>query len=235
MTNIEKELLQLKDDIIEMMFLVESQLQKSKKAFTKLKTGLAKEIHRMEARVNSMAHSINKDCENIIALYNPVASDLRLVLAAIKIVINLERIGDHADNIARYVRKEILVEPYDDEILEKVGFDEIFSTALEMVKEAIAGFHNEDTEIARKVFDKDAAINAIYKKSAPILSEYIQAHPDQTSRMLYLFSIINKLERVGDLATNISEETIFYIEAELKLPSKKKKSSSKSSSKDDKK
>jgi phosphate transport system protein len=215
MTNLERELKDLKGMILKMMYLVENQLKKSKKAFSKQKVGLAKEIHQMENRVNSMELNINKECENIIALYNPVASDLRLVLAILKIAINLERIGDHADKIARYVRKEKITKPYDDKLLENIGLDKIFDTALLMVNEAIEGFHSENTEIARDVFEKDEIINGVFKNTIKVLRDYLKETPDSISSLFYMFSILNKLERVGDLAKNIAEETIFYIEAEL--------------------
>lgn len=215
MTNLERELKDLKGLILQMMYLVEKQLEKSKKSFSKQKVGLAKEIHQMENRVNSMELTINKECENIIALYNPVAGDLRLVLAILKIATNLERIGDHADKIARYVRKEKITEPYDEQLLTEIGFDKIFSTALIMVNEAIEGFHTENPETARDVFIKDEIINEVHKNTIKILNKYLKEHPEKSSSLFFLFSILNKLERVGDLCKNIAEETIFFIEAEM--------------------
>jgi len=223
MTNLERELTQLKGDIIGMMHLVQSQLKKSNKAFAKQSVSMAKEIHKVENRVNATELAISKDCENLIALYNPVAGDLRLVLAALKIVIYLERIGDHADKIARYVRKEKLAGEIDQKLLEAVSFDAIFDTALEMVNDAIDGFINEDTEVARLVFVKDEIVNKFYRKAVEALATKKAAHKEELLNVLYLFSIINKLERVGDLAKNIAEETIFYVEAKVLKHGKKKK------------
>jgi phosphate transport system protein len=224
MTNLERELIQLKEDIISMMHLVQNQLKKSNKAFAKQSVSLAKEIHKAENRVNATELNISKDCENIIALYNPVAGDLRLVLAALKIVIYLERIGDHADKIATYVRKEKIEGEIDPKLLEAVSFDAIFETALEMVNDAIDGFINEDTDVARLVFVKDEIVNKFYKKALSILAGKKTDHSEDPINILYLFSIINKLERVGDLSKNIAEETIFYVEAKvLKHPNVKKK------------
>lgn len=227
MINLEKELTQLKSDIIEMMELVRKQLAKSSQAFAKQSVSLAKEIHRSEDRVNAMELGINKDCENIIALQNPVATDLRLLLAAIKIVIYLERIGDHADKIARYVRKERIIEPINPMLLDAIKFDAIFETALEMVSDAIDGFINEDTELARLVFVKDQTLNILQVNAIQKLAE-IGEKPQQEPQekfinILSLFSIANKLERIGDLSKNIAEETIFYVEAKVLRHHKKKK------------
>ncbi len=219
MTNLEKELQQLKEDIIEMMHLVQSQLAKSSKAFSQQSIPQSKEIHRTENRVNAMELGISKHCENIIALYNPVASDLRLVLAAMKIVIYLERIGDHADKIARYVRKEQITDPINPKLLEAIRFDTIFEIAQEMVNDAIDGFINEDTEVARLVFVKDQNLNKLQVKAIETLARTGEKQDapmaEKLIHILYLFSIINKLERVGDLSKNIAEETIFYVEAKV--------------------
>jgi phosphate transport system protein len=225
MTNLERELKLLKEEVVDMMLLVHKQLEKSKVAFVDQDISLSKEIHRGETRVNALELSIDKDCENIIALYNPVASDLRLVLATLKITTNLERIGDHADKICRYVRKKEIIKPYDPKLLAAIGFEEIFNTALEMVEDAIRGFHEENTNISRGVFIKDETINEGFKKATSVLSGYRSKikDPEEVAKLLYLFSILNKLERVGDLAKNIAEETIFYVEAQIFKDPKKKK------------
>lgn len=213
MTALESHLAQLKENIIVMMQLVESQLKKSREAFASQDIALAKEIHQVESRVDAQDLSIDKDCENIIALYNPVASDLRFVLASFKIVAHLERIGDHADKIARYVRKKQIRHQYDQDLLDSVRFDEMFDTAIEMLNNAIRAFVDEDTSRAREVFVRDAVLNEIYQASSKRIDRYTSDAIPHLDRILYLFSIINKLERVGDLAKNIAEETIFYTDA----------------------
>jgi phosphate transport system protein len=214
MTNLERELIQLKEDIASMMQLVYNQLEKAEVAFAKQKVSLAREIHQLENRVNALDLSIDKDCENMIALFNPVAGDLRLILAATKIVSHLERIGDHADKIARYIRKKQIKNAFTDELLESVRFYEMFDNALEMVEMATQAFVNEDSELAREVFVKDSLMNEIYTEASRQITEGVDKKTNLEA-MLYLFSIINKLERVGDLSKNIAEETIFYVEAKV--------------------
>lgn len=196
-----------------MMELVEKQLTRSKESFANQDVGLAKEIHQIEARVDAQDLSIDKACEHIIALYNPVASDLRFVLASFKIVSHLERIGDHADKIARFVRKRQIKQTYDKFLLNSVRFDEMFVTAIRMVHMAIQAFVNEDSSMARKVFMEDVTMNEIFKASSAQIDRYTNDNSQRLDLILYLFSIINKLERVGDLAKNIAEETIFYTDA----------------------
>jgi len=101
MTNLDTELKLLKDNILELMFLVKNQLEKGKKALDDFDKDLAHEITADEKRVDSLELTIDRDCENILALHNPVAVDLRLVMASFKINSDLERIGDHATSISK--------------------------------------------------------------------------------------------------------------------------------------
>src|ERR1044072_757467 len=103
MNHLEKEIKALKDEVLNMWSLVQSQLTKSKKALLSFDEVLAREITVKEDRVNAYELKIDLDCENILALSSPVAVDLRFVLAALKINTNLERIGDIAEGIARFV------------------------------------------------------------------------------------------------------------------------------------
>ena len=214
-TNFERELDQLKKDIIKMMIIVSSQLEKAEVAFTNQDIAIAKEIHQIEKRVDASDLSIDKDCENLIALYNPVAGDLRLILASIKIISNLERVGDHADKIARYVRKKQVKEPYPNTLLKAVKLDKLFQEAQEMMEIAIAAFIDEDSVIAREVFAKDVVMNEIYSEAIDKLNDYAEEKDIPVNLLLYLFSVINKLERIGDLAKNVAEETIFYLDAKV--------------------
>ncbi len=215
MTNFERELDQLKKDIIKMMILVSSQLEKSEVAFSNQDVAIAKEIHHIERRVDASDLSIDKECENLIALYNPVAGDLRLILASIKIISNLERVGDHADKIARYVRKKQIKNAYPKKLLQSVKLDVLFDEAQAMMEIAIQAFIEEDSAVAREVFAKDIIMNEIYSNAITQMHHYAEKKDAPTNQLLYLFSVINKLERVGDLAKNIAEETIFYLDAKI--------------------
>jgi len=215
LTNLERELTKLKEGIIGMMDLVCNQMERSEKCFTTLDQALAKQVHHFEKLVDSSDLNLDKECENIIALYNPVASDLRFVLASLKIISNLERVGDHADKIARYVRKGQIETSYPSELLTSVRLAEMFDLALEMLETATQAFIEEDTGLARDVFEKDITMNKIYSSAIKKMQKFAKVKDARTDMLLYLFSVINKLERVGDLAKNIAEETIFHLEAKV--------------------
>ena len=221
MSHIDNELDYLREMSIEMLELVKSQLEKSKTALIDFNIDLAEEIVRTELRVNALELNIDKECENIIALHQPVATDLRFILATLKSVSDIERIGDHADGIAKSIidRKD----PYKLELLKAIRIESMFDFTIEMFDDIITSLTNKDTEIARKVFKKDKELNEHFRSSKKIIGEELTRVPDSGITLLALFSVIAKLERTGDLLTNVGEEIIFYIDAEILKHKKKNK------------
>lgn len=221
MAQLDTEIGLLNDDILELMYLVKTQLEKGHKAFIDFDEDLAIDITINEKRVDALELKIDRDCENILALFNPVAVDLRFVIASFKINSDLERLGDHADSIAKYIMD--FGEPIDEEIIKKMRIDEMFETAIQMMSHIFSAFISEDTQLARKVFAKDKILNEINRGISNVTASLINENGKQVEEYLYLFSIIRKLERVGDLLKNVAEEIIFYIEAKV-LKHKKDKS-----------
>lgn len=205
----------LRTTIGEMMEAVKSQMTRAKTALETLDKDMAHEIMTLEKKVNAMDININKACENILALYNPLAMDLRFVLACLNVNNQLERMGDHAESIADYILSGEISEPFGADVLEAVEFNRAFEISLNMIDDAIYSFLNEDTEIAKWVFGKDLTLNKINKEFPTILTTLVQQNPEKTRSFLFLFSIMKKLERIGDLAKNIAEETVFYVDAKL--------------------
>lgn len=219
MTHLDIELKQLKQDMTEMFVLVNSQLEKSRQAMIDFDKDLAREVRVNEKRVNSFELKLDRDCENIIALFNPVAVDLRLVLACMKINSNLERIGDIAEGIAHFVLS-INTAP-DKDLIAKTQIIEMFDTAIAIVADVTTSFETEDTKLARNVFMKDELLDEINMAANNAVAEFIKLNLDKINQSLYLLSTIRKLERVGDQSKNIAEEIIFYVEAKV-LKHKKK-------------
>ena len=213
MTHLEVELPKLRNNLIEMMDVVQSQIDKGYEAVKTFDRALAYEIIATEKRVNALELKIDRDCENYLALYNPVAVDLRYIMASFNINSTLERVGDNAESIARYILH--FEEPLSPEMKERLQFDKMFQTAVGMFDDAIEAYKEEDTKMARKIFKRDLIINDIYLNSPQVIEELIKENPDKIRQLLYVFSIIKKLERIGDLAKNIAEELIFYIEAKV--------------------
>ena len=222
MTHLEEELGLLRNELTNMWELVISQLVKTNEALLQFDKDLAREVVATEKRVNSLELKIDRDCENIFALYNPVAVDLRTVLAVLKMNNNLERNGDIAEGIAKYI---IFADhPFDPELLEKTRILEMYSEINNILEDVLKAFETDDAKMARGVFKRDEIVDEINLNANNVVADFIRLHPDKIEESLYILSAIRKLERVGDHCKNIAEEIIFYVEAKvLKHKSKKKK------------
>lgn len=205
---------------IEMLNLCRKQLENARDAFFNHDSELAEEVIHTENRVNALDLKIDRDCERFIALHNPVASDLRFVLALRKINFDLERVGDHSYGISKYIVE--IDTPIDARLIEKMRVEEMFETALSMLENITDAYTEADTKLARKVFKKDKILNKINMLSFGIISEEVKADAQLIDQFLLLFSVIKKVERIGDLMTNIAEEIIFFREAEVVKHRKKK-------------
>jgi phosphate transport system protein len=213
MTQLETELQQLKDEVKNMWGLVRSQLLKALSSLLNFDRDLAREIVLMEKRVNASELKIDRDCENIFALYTPVAIDLRFLLAVLKINSNLERIGDIAEGIAKYILSA--ERKFTEELLETTQLIEMYRESILMLEDTLLAFETEDTVLARKVFEKDEFLDNININANNRICEYLKDYTEDLNQALYALSIIRKLERVGDQSKNIAEEIIFYIEAKV--------------------
>ncbi|MDF2433204.1 MAG: phosphate transport system protein [Mucilaginibacter sp.] len=213
MTPLENEITALKKELVSMWILVQSQLNKAKEAMVQFDKDLAREVLIKEKRVNAFELKIDLDCENIFALYCPVAVDLRFLLAALKINTNLERIGDIAAGIAIYVVESSV--NFDVKALESTSLLRMYEEAVNILIDARTAFEKEDTVLARSIFKRDDVLDAINESAPTAIAEVIKANPESIIETLYMLSIIRKLERVGDQSKNIAEEIIFYVEAKI--------------------
>ncbi|HEY5408645.1 MAG TPA: phosphate signaling complex protein PhoU [Ginsengibacter sp.] len=213
MTQFETELQDAKSEIINMWDLVLLQLTKAKDAMLRFDKDLAREVISKEKRVNAFELKIDRDCENIFALYCPVAIDLRFLLAVLKINNNLERIGDIAEGIARYIVDSPV--KYNAEILEAAEVIKMFEDSISILTDTRVAFEFENTLLARTIFSRDDILDDINKRADDNISKFIRKDPDVISQSLYILSIIRKLERVGDQSKNIAEEIIFFVEAKV--------------------
>ena len=223
MTHLEEELVQLKEELTAMGEMVTNQLEKTRQALLEFDKDLASEIVATEKRVNARELKIDRDCENIFALYNPVAMDLRLVLAVLKINNNLERTGDIAEGIAKFIINAD--SPFHPDLLEKTEILRMYDETHSIQEDVLVAFSNDDSKLARSIFRRDESIDKINNNAHHAVSSYIKEHPERLDEALYILSMIRKLERVGDHCKNIAEEIIFNVEARVvKHKSTKKKS-----------
>jgi phosphate transport system protein len=212
---VEAELDALKKETIEMWTLVYNQVQRAGDAVLTLDKDQARQIIMRERRVNAFELKIDSDVEDMIALYNPVAVKLRFVLATLKINTNLERIGDFAEGLARFVL-DFTGPALDPELVRKLRLAEMIDQVKCMLQTLFDAFEKESADVATKVFEMDQKVDDINHASITILTEYIMESPENNaSDALQMGGIFRKLERIGDHATNMAEEIVFYLDAKV--------------------
>lgn len=212
--HIDLELFKLKSSLQEMWLLVEKQITKAEIALLKYDKSIAREILSREKMVNALELKIDSECENFIARNNPVAIDLRLALAYLKINGNLERIGDFAEGIAEFVLKN-MSEKLPEDFANRLRIEEMFDEVSQMFTLAKESLSDENSEKAEKVFGLDNLVDEINYASTKIISKEIQNNPQKAEEYLYLQAVIRKLERMGDRCNNIAEEIVFYLDAKV--------------------
>lgn len=212
MKHTEEEIKRIKLYHAQMWELVENQVRKAFEALMNADKELAHEILTREKMVNAQELVIDQHCENFIALFNPVAVDLRFVISLLKINNNLERIGDFAESIALFVIYH-QGEKIDPELMVNLKMETMMSSAMEMLVKARTALSKEDSKLASRVLLIDDILDSINRDSVPILAQYIVANPDKATEMLHFHGVIRRIERIGDRASNIAEDVVFYVDA----------------------
>jgi phosphate transport system protein len=203
----EQELEQLKAKLLEMSALVESAVYRSVQGVVEKNEELAQQVIRNEARVNQLEIEIDDMAISILALQAPLAADLRLVTAAIKINNDLERMGDLSVSIAQSalaLLKEPVIRPL-------IDIPHIAGLAQSMVRKALDAFVHRDAELARSVLASDDAVDNMRTASYHELISFMETNPQQIPQALYLLSVVRNLERIADHSTNIAEDVLFLV------------------------
>ncbi len=211
---VENELQAIRDEVNGMWKLVYQQLSDACKAVLNVDYDLVDRVVARERRVNAFELKIDSDIEDFIALYNPVAVDLRFSLAMLKINNNLERIGDYADSIARLVVRTELSEEHK-QLFARLKLQETFDAVLKMLRTTYDALQSQDITMAKSVLEDDDMLDVLNREAIDVLAEYARQHPDSIKLCLELAAVFRKLERAGDHINNLSEETVFYIDAEV--------------------
>lgn len=203
----EQELEQLKGKLLEMSALVESAIYRSIQGVVDKNQELAEQVIKNEARINQLEIEVDDMAISLLALQAPLAADLRLVTAAIKINNDLERMGDLSVSIAQSalaLMKEPMIRPL-------IDIPHIAGLAQGMVRKALDAFVNRDPELARSVLASDDAVDNMRTASYHELISFMEKNPQQISQALYLLSTVRNLERIADHATNIAEDVLFLV------------------------
>ncbi len=209
--HIRREIATLKKEILALGAAVEEILYKAMKSLEERDKALAEQVMEEDTVIDQMEVEIEEDCLKVLALHQPVAIDLRLIIAILKINTDLERVGDLAVNIAEraafLATREKIDIPLD--------FMKMADISKDMLKKSLDALVSEDSALAHKVCGMDDAVDAINREMYITIQEAIRNDPTRMESLIHLLSVSRHLERVADLATNIAEDVIYMIEGEI--------------------
>ncbi len=213
----QEEIEELKNNLVKMASLVDEQVDK---VITALETGnieLCKGVKSKDLEIDAYDNLITTQCENVLALFQPVAVDLRLVMSVIMINNNLERCGDIAVNISQRVKKA----GSERSLVVESQIIDMARTAQSMLKDAIDSFIKNDTELASKVISSDEKVDNLNKQIFNFLVSKMQSNQELIEACTHLVVMSRHIERMADHATNIAENLVFYVEAKIIAHKKK--------------
>ena len=197
----------LKERLLVMAGLVEQAIQRATTAYSERDGQLCDLVLMAEPAINRMEREIDQMALDLLAMEQPMAVDLRFIMAVIRINADLERVGDQAVNIANRVKDLGMMNASD----LPVDIPRLAQLSSAMVRKALQSFIEADAELARTVLTLDDQVDEMNRNAYQSLGHYIQVHPECASQALNALVISRNLERVGDHATNIAEDVIFWV------------------------
>ena len=206
-----EELDALKQTLLAVGGLVEDQIRRVMKALLERDDVMAQEVIERDRQVNTYDVEVDEQCVSLLALYQPAAGDLRFITTAMKIVTDLERIGDQAVNIAQRVlelNREPQLKPY-------IDLPRMAEQAQRMVKESLDAFVARDTALARQVCGEDSEVDLLKEQIFRELLTFMMEDPRTIPRAIRLILISRFMERVADHATNIAEMVVYLVEGKM--------------------
>ncbi len=203
-----REIENLKREILTLGAMAETAVREATSALENRDESLAQSVIRSDDKLDEMEVQIEENCLKTLALHQPVAIDLRFIVAVLKINSDLERVGDLAVNVAERAAFLATQPPVD------ISFDfrAMARQAQEMLKKSLDALVNLSAQQAREVLVSDDEIDAMNRQMYLIVQDAIHAHPDQTGSLIHMLSASRHLERIADHATNIAEDVIYMIE-----------------------
>lgn len=201
---------ELKNDMLKMGSMVEDAIHKSIQALKERDLDLAEQVMKDDDQIDDFENALEEKCTKLIALQQPVAKDLRTIIVISKLVTDLERIGDHASNIAKMVL-EIGDEPLIKPLIDIPRMTEIVTRRL---RQSLDSFVNLDIELAKKVAQEDEEIDILDEQILRELITFMLEDPKTIRQATSLMFISRFLERIGDHSTNICERVIYMVSGE---------------------
>jgi phosphate transport system protein len=209
--HLQREIERLKKQVLSLCALVEDQVQLALRAVLERNETLAAEVEQRDLDIDQREIEVEEECMKTLALHQPVAVDLRLIIATMKINNDLERIGDMAVNIARKAKALVGEPPVE------VSFDlgAMWEKTQTMLRDSIDALVNLDVEQATSVCRRDDEVDRMKSEIRVQVEQLIGRHPDRVGPYLRLLAVSRNLERIADLATNIAEDVVYLAEGRI--------------------
>lgn len=208
LTNFEAALDNLRKDVLMMASLATRSFENARKGLFERDEDWCNTVIADDEEIDTLEIQVDSEGMDIMLRFHPFASDLRTVIAAMKTSVNLERAADQTVGIARRARK-LLALP---QLPESSRIEPLFNMAGDMFRDAIKGYADGDIELARSLRIRDKELDELNRNFAESLTELMPSHPDSIRGMMELVFVARCLERIGDLAKNIGEDTIYAVE-----------------------
>ncbi len=210
-THLERGIKNLKDEILELSAEIENAIKSSYKALANFDLVLAQKVIDYDKKIDEHEVEFEEDCLKIMALYQPVAKDLRMIIGLLKMNNDLERIGDLAAKIAEYVLEIAKYEKI--QISQKLSL--MFDETQKMVKMSLDSLVNLDSPLATRVCQNDDIVDKLNNEVIAEYKQQLKECPDRMEPLLFLISVSRTIERIGDSATNIAEDVLYMTQGEI--------------------
>lgn len=209
--HIERQIANLKERILQVGTVVEEAISKSITALINRDPALAQRVMTNDEEIDRMEVEVEEECLKILALYQPVAADLRFVVAVLKINNDLERMGDLAKNIAKRVTRLQGGNPYD----LPPEIRTMATQAQEMVRQCLDAVVQGDPALARQVREEDDIVDEARARIQRRVMQGIRDDPENVENLLRINSVSKHIERIADMATNIAEDVVYMVEGDI--------------------
>jgi len=204
------ELIDLKENLVKMSNLVEEAINVAIKSLVEQDIALAVRVIENDDKIDQMELDIEEQCLQMIALRHPIAKNLRMIGCGYKTVSDLERVADHAVNIAKasqYLSTKPMVKPL-------IDIPRMAKIAQNMLKDALDAYFNGDVELAKEVWVRDKKVDDLDKQIFRELLTFMMEDPRTISRAIHLIFVSNNIERIADHATNLAERVVYIVNGE---------------------
>lgn len=207
----QKELQTIQEDMLVMASMVEKAVERSVASLKARDVRLAQQVINDDQKINQQRFGIEEDCLLLIATQQPIASDLRVVAAVLNIITDLERMGDHAEGIAKIT----IMTADEPPVKPLVDIPRMDEQARSMLERSMDAFTHRDADSARKIAEEDDIVDQLYEQIYRELLTFMMADPGTINRATHLLWVAHNLERIADRVTNICERVVFLITGKM--------------------